>query len=792
MSRLDPVQVTPSPRQPVRRAPGHAWLACLVTLLATAGGVAAAANDNPVAAEAPAAPAASPPAVPVAPVSAAPAAVTRLPAAPGVPRDSPTAVVAPAAPAETAATAVPANPVAAGPDAAAADPVSQTVTAVEAADVPSRPADCPTLLQQAQDQQAAVQLASQQKRWDTAKAALTALAQTLDAARAQCTEADRPALFALLDGQTRLQFEVRDRIERFTQCRPALDQALGLDGRAEAARGGKLAISEVERLYADAEAHWRTATTTCHGKDLARAQAGLADTTTAHAAVRVLSDAGSECDDAWRAAEGMVELGKGAWKERRWEDAAMLYRKAALAWDVAGERCEAGERHQQAAQKQDSAAADAHNAAWCAPDWDKARELSQRLKVEGQVLPAKERADLSMRAEVLWRSEMQGCVGPDHDRAKANAEAIAKDRGTPLTLPVAVRAVPAFVPNANAIALADGTGVPTSAPVPAVSARPVNSTPVAANPVKGGGKMAVAVPGPMSAPPVAAVAAAALPIPAAAPPKVASREPAAPGAAAARPPSVDAPVSTPVPVPAPVAGTQPVAPPAADVDPTSLAGVPGIVLLGPNRFTLAGDLFEGDFRVDPATRTLTGRGTFTRQNGDVYTGAIVRGRMEGAGTFRWKNGLVADGTWADDHLVGRADLRFPNGNHYLGDTRNAVPDGKGTMTFASGDRYEGDFEAGLIRGQGRYTWANGDVFEGSLVNAQPEGKGKTVFASGDSYEGDYHAGLMEGQGRYRWPNGDVYEGGWKAAQRDGPGTYIWANGEKSAGVYAAGKQVAAP
>ncbi|MBL8157896.1 MAG: hypothetical protein JNM70_27430, partial [Anaerolineae bacterium] len=118
-------------------------------------------------------------------------------------------------------------------------------------------------------------------------------------------------------------------------------------------------------------------------------------------------------------------------KDKRWDDAAMLYDKAAMAWEGAADKC-SGTRQQQAQRKAEQTHVDAHNAEHCGPLWDAATDQAQRLKTNGASLTAGERDQLSIRAEVGWRDAAAACRGSPQTLARTNAEALARERGAPL------------------------------------------------------------------------------------------------------------------------------------------------------------------------------------------------------------------------------------------------------------------------------------------------------------------------------------------------------------------------
>ena len=102
---------------------------------------------------------------------------------------------------------------------------------------------------------------------------------------------------------------------------------------------------------------------------------------------------------------------------------------------------------------------------------------------------------------------------------------------------------------------------------------------------------------------------------------------------------------------------------------------------------------------------------------------------------------------------GKGTYTFDDGEVYSGTFKEGKFEGKGTYKFKSGSVYEGDFKAGVREGKGKFTFPTGDVYEGEFKNGYPEGKGVYYFSTGDKYEGEFKAGKMDGNGTYTFASG---------------------------------------
>lgn len=585
--------------------------------------------------------------------------------------------------------------------------LAQTPPATEAPSI-----DCAGLLTQAKDKQFLATAMVSEKRWSDALSTYVLAEKTAQQAATACIgpeQADANVLLGQLSTQLSQTSDQRQRIEI---CRPAFDKALALDLKAASAKNQKLPIAELEKIFSAAETAWNEAATNCRGKDQARAKASLADSAAAHTAIRETGSSGSECDEAWRNAEKLSDVAAAAWKDRRWTDAAMLYRKTAMSWDVAEEQCESGERHEQAAKKRDSSESDAHNAMNCAPFYGQALDIAQKFKVEGSALNSQERAQMSMQVELAWRELAEHCQGAPRDTAKRNADAFARERGTPLTLsinktlPTERNAPPAAAKVATPLV----AEVATAYLVPAPSGN-----------TRGVAIAATATAATLVASPVATSAAS---IPPTATTIVAAAKPATGSLATA-------PVAAPAKTVAPAAATAPKAAP----EPAPVAELPATVIK-------AGDVtYEGQFKVDGGAQTVTGSGTVRWTNGNTFTGTLVKSQENGKGRLTWANGQVYDGDWVDGKASGLADMLYPNGNKYSGKVLDGKPDGIGKMISGNGDVFEGMFKDGHFEGKGKFRWASGDTYDGEWANGKPNGRGEYIWSSGERAIGLYRDGV---------------------------------------------------
>ncbi|MBI3347029.1 MAG: hypothetical protein HY020_07430 [Burkholderiales bacterium] len=508
-------------------------------------------------------------------------------------------------------------------------------------------------------------------------------------------------------------------------CAQLTSRALSADLKAATAQSQNQPLQAQVKLYDDTVAQWGAAIAACDGRARERAQRNLADSQKTRDALAEKLESGSQCESAHRDAGALQELARGAFSDRRFAEAASLYRKAEGMWDLAVDQC-SGSQQQTAQRRREQSEIDGHNAEFCAPPFERAREFSSKLRNSGAALPLAERQTQSQIGETLWRDTARVCKGSAQELAMNNAQALARERGTPWVATPLPGAPPAVAPPATALA---------ATAKPAATAGQPTTKPTAVAP-----------------PPLAATAAAA-----------AATTPLRQAAAAPITPLAP---TTPI-----TATTQAAAAPAPE----------------PKLFDRsAGDTrYVGQF-VRNDDDTVTGTGRVEWKNGDVYEGPLVRSQRQGVGEIRWAAGQRYKGEWVADHATGRGLMVFANGNQFDGTVVDGQPEGEGKLTYASGDVYTGQVRNGLPHGKGSYVWMSSQRYDGEWVNDKPQGQGRMRFANGNQYEGQLAAGLPHGKGRMVFPSGDIYEGQFEAGKAHGDGKYAWKSGERYEGAWARG------
>lgn len=254
-----------------------------------------------------------------------------------------------------------------------------------------------------------------------------------------------------------------------------------------------------------------------------------------------------------------------------------------------------------------------------------------------------------------------------------------------------------------------------------------------------------------------------------------------------------------------------------------------------------GKLFHRD-RVAPALRNWEydgffsndlyhGAGHLRHSNGDIYSGAFIRGKKSGIGRlFRAADGTTYEGVWLNNkehgqgkfttHRRGRivyqgqfergklhgiATMTYPGHLHnwpsdfiYKGEWKDGHQHGKGEIKFIGGDCFIGEFKHGKICGQGEFTYTEpnkvytGDQFTGyieadfitqkfELVDFKGNGVMKSV--NGTKYAGDFLGGKYHGRGGFHGLNGEMYYGTFKNGKLNGEGVRSFPDGTRYVGHF---------
>jgi hypothetical protein len=505
---------------------------------------------------------------------------------------------------------------------------------------------------------------------------------------------------------------------------------MAADLKAVLAQSQKADLAEQAQLVDAAVSLWSQALNQCEGRAKERAQRNLADTQKTQAALIEQLGAGPQCTNAHKDASTLQDVARQALSERRWAQAAVLFRKAEHMWESAAERC-TGSQQEIASRRREQSEVDGHNAEHCAPLFESAREQTQKLRTGAAGLSREAKLDASQVAETSWREAASACKGATvQESARNNAQALARERGTPW---VARTAPPPTAAVANQVA-----PMPPAAPAGSNVA-----TAVVLNTLRGTGAQAAA--------------------------------PAKPAAQAA-----DTPPPTTTAAEFSAGTTRFSGQFVRDAGASTFSGNGKIVWA-------QGDVYVGDL----VQGQRHGRGNMTWASGQSYDGDWVRDLATGQAKLRFANGNQFEGQVQDGIPHGAGNMRYASGDLYAGQLKTGEPHGKGVYRWKNGQQFDGEWRNGSPNGEGQLKFATGNLFEGSVVNGVPHGPGRLVFATGDQFIGQLANGQPDGQGTFTWTNGDAYTGQWLAGKKHGQGKLTWKSGEFWQGRYENDQQMQA-
>ena len=232
---------------------------------------------------------------------------------------------------------------------------------------------------------------------------------------------------------------------------------------------------------------------------------------------------------------------------------------------------------------------------------------------------------------------------------------------------------------------------------------------------------------------------------------------------------------------------------------------------------------------------LSGDDEITYPGLGVYKGEHEELVRQGKGTFTWEDGNVYTGNWKNDEISGYGELTYPEIGTYKGNYSNSMRSGEGTFTWEIGDSYTGGWREDKMSGDGTYVFADGvtikgifannylssgsytyelpanqyglyhhdkivswscyinnglagDItfkckggitYSGALSTLTGTGKAKITYSDGSVYEGQVNKCVRSGSGKMTWYSSStggvkaVYDGNWSNDTMSGQGKYYF-------------------
>ena len=154
---------------------------------------------------------------------------------------------------------------------------------------------------------------------------------------------------------------------------------------------------------------------------------------------------------------------------------------------------------------------------------------------------------------------------------------------------------------------------------------------------------------------------------------------------------------------------------------------------------------------------FSGWGREIKENGDIFEGKFINGKLNGKGIHKNKNNNTTYiGEYYNSMRHGKGEL-YTNDFHYKGDFNNNKFEGKGKIEIYNEGEYEGDFKDNLFDGKGMLKWKDGRFYIGELSKGKMNGYGEETFSDGKIYKGNYVDGNKDGHGKLVTADGNIYE-----------------------------------
>ena len=483
-------------------------------------------------------------------------------------------------------------------------------------------------------------------------------------------------------------------------CRPLTEKAMANDMKAVHAQSQSADLAEQLKLFEEAVVLWSKTSTQCEGRAKERAQRNLTDNQKVRDGIKEQLGSGTQCLTAQKDAANLQDLARKALADRRYSQSSTLFRKASDNWDVASELC-TGDAQKVAETRREQSEVDSHNAENCAPLFEKAREQTLKFRATAGGLIREEKQDASQVVETLWRDAASRCKGDVVATATGNAQAIARDRGTPWV----ARIVPAAQPVTPKVVASVVRAVATEA-----VARPV---------ITAGSTLMQAAPTPT---------------------------PALPASSSSQSVVVQA---------APIPQVKEFV-----VDGTRYFGkfvidTSGLTYSGTGKITWAnGNVFEGTL----INGKRNGVGQSVWANGQRYNGDWLDDLQTGKASVQFPDGNQYEGGVVDGRSHGQGRMLYASGDSYSGQFNAGVKEGRGIYIWKSGQQFDGEWKNQTPAGMGRMEFASGAIYEGQFSDGKPNGKGIYKWPGGDQYTGEWRTGKKHGQGSFTWKSGDRWDG----------------------------------
>lgn len=173
---------------------------------------------------------------------------------------------------------------------------------------------------------------------------------------------------------------------------------------------------------------------------------------------------------------------------------------------------------------------------------------------------------------------------------------------------------------------------------------------------------------------------------------------------------------------------------------------------------------------------MNGNGVLKFPQKYIYKGAFQNGKKHGGGKIIYENGDQYDGEWKYDKKEGYGIYIFSCGYEYLGNFKNDKMNGEGAIRLSETESFKGVWKNGKIEGWGTHFKSDGSVFSGFFENGEKQGEGMVVWESGDTMRGNWTNGMIDQESHFQFSDGSAIIHFWEKGKLKDKVVYVQPSG----------------
>ncbi|MCY6485878.1 hypothetical protein OW763_16325 [Clostridium aestuarii] len=175
-----------------------------------------------------------------------------------------------------------------------------------------------------------------------------------------------------------------------------------------------------------------------------------------------------------------------------------------------------------------------------------------------------------------------------------------------------------------------------------------------------------------------------------------------------------------------------------------------------------GDQYLGKFK-----NSQLDSGIMVYNNGEVYAGSWIKNQKQGDAIYIDTQGNTYKSKWENDKLISKTPInncvinvvKYNNGIYYGEVSPKKIPNGNGIFKYNNGSIYAGSFNNGNIDGFGHFIYEDGNQYLGGFSNGKRSGVGTMVYTDNTMFFGRWKDDKRY-DGTLVYPNGTTYLDKW--------------------------------